>query len=99
MGLLRWPPGLEADPLKARFATLFLEDATLIEAEKWLQELDYRGARAEGREERDLAQAQLKAVTDILSEDFLRNGMKFDGVDAGGVWLYAPQGLASDSPS
>lgn len=84
--------GLEADPLKSRFATLFLEDATLIEAEKWLQELDYRGARASGEENRLRARSQLDAVTKLLSQDFLRNGMLFDRVDAEGVWLFDPEG-------
>lgn len=84
--------GLETDPLKSRFATLFLEDATLIEAEKWLQDLDYRGARASSEDGRRRAQEQLAAVTKMLSADFLRNGMRFDRVDAEGVWLFDPEG-------
>lgn len=80
--------GLEADPLKARFATLFMEDATLGESEKWLQDLDYRSARASSPEERKLARAQLDAVTSLLTADFLRNGMQFETVDASGVWLF-----------
>lgn len=79
---------LEADPLKARFATLFMEDATLREGEKWLQELDYRHYRAANIDERELAGNQLEAVTKLLSADFLRNGMQFDSVDASGVWLF-----------
>lgn len=83
--------GLEADPQKARFATLFLEDATLIEAEKWLQELDYQSARGANPEQRGRAAEQLAAVTEMLSADFLRNGMRFDAVDADGVWLHDPE--------
>ncbi|MGK2876713.1 MAG: AAA family ATPase [Nocardioides sp.] len=84
--------GLEADPLKARFATLFMEDATLREGEKWLQELDYRRLRAAGPDEQSRAGEQLAAVTRLLSADFLRNGMKFDTVDASGVWLFDAEG-------
>lgn len=80
--------GLEADPLKARFATLFMEDATLREGEKWLQELDYKRVRAASTDEQKRAEAQLDAVTRLLSADFLRNGMEFDTVDASGVWLF-----------
>lgn len=80
--------GLEADPLKARFATLFMEDATLREGEKWLQELDYKRVRAASNDEQLRADAQLNAVTRLLSADFLRNGMEFDTVDASGVWLF-----------
>ncbi|WP_300681915.1 ATP-binding protein [Nocardioides sp.] len=80
--------GVEADPLKARFATLFLEEATLREGERWLQELDYRRVRAASTHEQKLADVQLNAVTQLLSADFLRNGMEFDTVDASGVWLF-----------
>ncbi|GAA2749157.1 AAA family ATPase [Amnibacterium kyonggiense] len=79
--------GLEADPIKARFATLFMEDATLREAEKWLQDLDYVSARASTQDQQRRAGAQLAVVQEILSADFLRNGMTFDRVDASGVWL------------
>jgi predicted ATPase len=75
--------GIEADPLKARFATLFKEDATLIGAEKWLQELDYQRVR----DSREDAAAILHEVTDLLQADFLRNEMTFDRVDSEGVWL------------
>ena len=79
--------GLEADPIKARFATLFMEDATLIEAERWLLDLDYRSARAASEQEREQAAATLASVTRLLRADFLRNGMQWSRVDAGGVWL------------
>lgn len=84
--------GVEADPIKSRFATLFLEDATLIEAEKWLQDLDYHAARASSQQQQERAAAQLAAVTKILSADFLRNGIVFDTVDAEGVWIIDPDG-------
>lgn len=78
--------GLEADPKKARFATLFMEDATLIEAERWLKELDYRSARGSDGSAAEAAET-LSAVTSLLRADFLRNGMEFQRVDADGVWL------------
>lgn len=84
--------GLEADPLKARFATLFLEDATLGEGERWLQELDYQSARGSSADEKLRAREWLVAITKLLSADFLRNGMKFDTVDASGVWLFDAEG-------
>jgi energy-coupling factor transporter ATP-binding protein EcfA2 len=83
--------GVEADPIKARFATLFLEDATLIEAEKWLMELDYATLRGEPEQQAE-AQAKLQAVTDLLAADFLRNGMEFMGVSTEGVRLRDPEG-------
>jgi len=79
--------GLEADPFKSRFATLFMEDATLIGAEKWLQDLDYASVRSPHPETRAKATRQLQAVQRVISADFLRNGMVFEGVDAEGVWL------------
>ena len=82
--------GLEADPLKSRFATLFMEDATLIGAEKWLQELDYAAARSPHPEAKQRAGRQLAAAQKVLSSDFLRNGMRYEGVDADGVWLRDP---------
>lgn len=84
--------GLEADPMKSRFATLFMEDATLIGAEKWLQELDYAAARSPHPESKERANRQLMAVQKVISSDFLRNGMRFEGVDAAGVWLRDPNG-------
>jgi hypothetical protein len=83
---------LESDPLKARFATLFLEDATLIAAEKWLQDLDYMGARGSTADQQANARKQLDVIKRILSADFLRNGMSFDQIDAGGVWLNDAEG-------
>jgi hypothetical protein len=74
--------GLEADPLKARFATLFKEDATLIGAERWLQDLDYQR-----KDDRQDASEALTAITSLLQADFLRNGMRFERVDSRGVWL------------
>ena len=79
--------GLEADALKSRFTTLFLEDATLIGAEKWLQELDYAMVRSPYPEVKQRSSRQLAAIQKIISSDFLRNEMTFEGVDAGGVWL------------
>lgn len=83
---------LQSDPLKARFATLFLEDATLIAAEKWLQDLDYTGARGSTVDQQNNALAQLAVIKEILAADFLRNGMTFEQVDAGGVWLKDAEG-------
>jgi energy-coupling factor transporter ATP-binding protein EcfA2 len=66
----------------ARFATMFLEDATLGECELWLTELNHKVL--EGREKEKQIYDQ---VLRLLNDDFLRNGVRIERVDSEALWL------------
>jgi AAA domain, putative AbiEii toxin, Type IV TA system/AAA domain len=66
----------------ARFATMFKEDATLLECEIWLKDLSHK--KLERRERETLV---LEQVFTLLNDDFLRNGMRVERVDSDGLWL------------
>ena len=65
-----------------RFATLFKEDATLAECEAWVKQLNYRQL-----EHRQDASRTLSTLLALLNDDFLRHGLRLDGVDSDGIWL------------
>jgi hypothetical protein len=69
------------------FATLFKEDATLAEGEEWLKQLNYK--RLERQEHEG---ETLRTLLDLLSNDFLRQGVKIDDVDSNGFWLHDSAG-------
>ncbi|MFY9821425.1 MAG: AAA family ATPase [Thermoanaerobaculia bacterium] len=66
----------------ARFATMFKEDATLLECEIWLRDLSHKSLELRPREKRVLEQ-----VFALLNDDFLRNGLRVERVDSDGLWL------------
>ncbi len=66
----------------ARFATMFREDATLGECERWLIDLRHKELEQKSKET-----ATLKQVMGILNDDFLRNGLHVEKVDSEGLWL------------
>src|SRR5439155_10209483 len=66
----------------ARFATMFLEDATLGECEIWLKDLHVKKL-----EEREKEGRILDSVLKLLNDDFLRNGLRIEKVDSEGLWL------------
>jgi energy-coupling factor transporter ATP-binding protein EcfA2 len=66
----------------ARFATMFKEDATLLECEIWLKDLNHKRLEKRARETDILEQTFA-----LLNDDFLRNGMRVDRVDSDGLWL------------
>ncbi len=66
----------------SRFATMFKEDATLLECELWLKDLNYRKLEARRREARVLEQ-----TVSLLNDDFLRNGIRVERIDSDGLWL------------
>jgi len=66
----------------ARFATMFKEDATLLECELWLKDLNHK--RLEGKERETHV---LEQVFSLLNDDFLQNGMRAERVDSDGLWL------------
>ena len=74
-----------------RFATLFREDATLLESDLWLKDLKHR--ELEGNDE---AKMTLKVVLSVLDRGFFPSGITVDRVDSGGLWLKQSDGTALD---
>ncbi len=66
----------------ARFATMFMEAATLSECEIWLRDLRHKSLEQRPNEKRVLDQ-----IFTLLNDDFLRNGLRVDRVDSDGLWL------------
>jgi hypothetical protein len=65
-----------------RFATLFKEDATLSECEQWVQQLNYKKLESPDNES-----PALDSLLEILSDNFLREGIRIDSVNSDGIWL------------
>lgn len=65
-----------------RYATLFLEEATLSEGEQWLSLLQYRKLEESAEDA-----AALDAVLDLLRDDFLRRGVQLERINSKGLWL------------
>jgi hypothetical protein len=66
----------------ARFATMFREDATLGECERWLIDLRHKELEHRPKETEILSQ-----VMSLLNDDFLRNGLQVAKVDSEGLWI------------
>jgi len=73
----------------ARYATMFLEDATLGECEMWLTDLSHKKLENRSKETEILDE-----VLPLLNDDFLRNGVRVDRVDSEGLWLRDAAGLS-----
>lgn len=71
-----------------RYATLFKEDATLGEAQIWLQELRFKTL-----EDHAPSRLLLQGVISLLNSEFLRNGLRVERVDSEGLWLRSEQGV------
>jgi len=72
----------------ARYATMFKEDATLIECEEWLKDLRHKALEGRSKEIAILAE-----VERLLNDDFLRNEVEVDRIDSDGLWLRQPSGV------
>lgn len=72
----------------ARFATMFKEDATLLECELWLRDLNYKALENKDRPERKT----LDQVLSLLNDDFLPNGIRVHEVNSDGLWLIDSRG-------
>jgi hypothetical protein len=72
----------------ARFATMFKEDATLIECEEWLKDLRHKALEKRAKEEAILAH-----VERLLNDDFLRNGLEVNRIDSDGLWIRERSGV------
>lgn len=73
----------------SRFATLFLEGATLGEGEDWLRELEFARLDFQFRNRADKA-PQATALVNLLlliEDDFLRHGVRIEDIDSSAIWL------------
>jgi energy-coupling factor transporter ATP-binding protein EcfA2 len=71
-----------------RFATLFLEAATLSEVDTWLGRLKF-----EALEESQDAAEQLRGFLNLVGESLLPHNFSIDRVDSKGLWLKDPNGV------
>ncbi len=73
---------MAGSPLVARVATLFLEEAALVEAVTWLRDLHLR--HLEGKR----GAAELKAnVFALLNDELLPDGVVVDEIDSDALWV------------
>ena len=75
-------------PSAERFVTMFLEDASLAEMDRWLRDLKYKEL-----EKNDEAKHQLDTVIALLRDEFMPNELTIDHVDSDGLWLKDPHNL------
>ncbi|RLS55901.1 MAG: hypothetical protein DWH91_08155, partial [Planctomycetota bacterium] len=85
---------LMSSPSTSRYATLFLEAASLLHSDKWIRELQYKALEDRSRSTPDAVQEQriLDNLLEFLSDAFLP-GLTFDRVDSDGVWLKDADGI------
>jgi energy-coupling factor transporter ATP-binding protein EcfA2 len=80
-------PDLMGIPVVERLVTLFQETASLVEADRWLRDLNYK--KLEGKNK---AAETLAIVINLLNEEFLPNQIKVERVDSDGLWLKDREG-------
>ena len=78
-----------AERSTARYATMFLEAASLSPADRWLKDLDHKAARDSTSRERE----ELDLILKILKDELMPNGMTIKRVDADGLWLTDSNGV------
>lgn len=78
-----------AEPVTARYATMFQEAASLARADRWLKELDHKAAREPSSKERALRDDLIT----LLQDEFMPNGMRIERVDEQGLWLVDRNGV------
>ena len=71
-----------ATPVINRFVTLFLEDASLNEADSWLRKKKYE--ELEGNYD---SKEEVRMVLEMLQDELLPNGFNVEKVDSNGLWL------------
>ena len=64
----------------ARYATMFLEAASLSPADRWLKDLDHKAAKDGHSRERE----ELNLLLELLKDELMPNGMIIKRVDADG---------------
>ena len=87
-------PGAEAfeamaERPSARYATLFMEAASLSPADRWLKDLDHTASKDSNAPER----SALNFLLEFLNDDLMPNGMTIKGVDPSGLWLCDANGI------
>lgn len=78
-----------AERSTARYATMFLEAASLSPADRWLKDLDHKAARDSSSREKE----ELDLILKILKDELMPNGMTIKRVDADGLWLADSNGV------
>lgn len=78
-----------AERATARYATMFLEAASLSPADRWLKDLDHKAARDSNSRERE----ELDLILELLKDELMPNGMTIKRVDADGLWLADRNGV------
>ena len=73
----------------ARYATMFLEAASLSPADRWLKDLDHKAAKDTHSRERD----ELNLLLELLKDELMPNGITIKRVDADGLWLADRNGV------
>ena len=76
-------------PATARFATMFQEAASLLQADQWIRELHYKAIEDKLRPIPDKVPEQLilDALLGMLGDAFMPTHLELEGVDSDGVWL------------
>lgn len=87
-------PGAEAfeamaERPSARYATLFMEAASLSPADRWLKDLDHTASKDTNSPEREA----LRFLLEFLNDELMPNGMTIKGVDTNGLWLCDANGI------
>ena len=72
-----------------RFATLFMEGATLGEGEEWIRKLEFARLDFEYRRktEKEIDARILRNLLTLVEADFLRNGVRIEDIDSSAIWL------------
>ncbi len=78
-----------AERATARYATMFLEAASLSPADRWLKDLDHKAARDSSSHERE----ELDLLLELLKDELMPNGMTIKRVDTDGLWLADTNGV------
>jgi energy-coupling factor transporter ATP-binding protein EcfA2 len=75
-------------PRTNAWVTLFKEEASLLEADKWMRDLDYQAleGKEEKKKERDI-------LLEILRDDFLPKAIKIEGISSSGLLLKDGNGV------
>jgi hypothetical protein len=76
-------------PRTNAWVTLFKEEASLLEADKWMRDLDYQAleGKEEKKKERDI-------LLEILRDDFLPRAIKIEGISSSGLLLKDGNGVS-----
>jgi predicted ATPase len=75
-------------PRTNAWVTLFKEEASLLEADKWMRDLDYQAleGKEEKKKERDI-------LLEILRDDFLPRAIRIEGISSSGLLLEDGNGV------